>query len=502
MANAKRGVVDLTGDSSDDEVVVTKVAKTEAVVAWRVLKSVGVPEAANEWAMSFREMVGAGKRATFVLISNFMIDPTFLLTAWPELLDPTRCPRVVILYGDTALSQIPTPAHIEKQQMNVKEMEFRHPVSGKVWKNDYGCHHSKFFIVGYPDGVHVAISTANDIYPDVYEKSQGVWTQFFPMKIEAGSSDFEDSLCDYVVSLEAHAAALTRGPWGGNGGGSAGLSVALRRYDFSGAKAHLVPVVPGYHLGQNKDKYGQARVARLLARSSSLSSSRGGDVVMQFSSCASTKSQYIDQLLRSFGGQGPLKVVWPTVDEVRCSVGGFAAGASLPARPENVAKARGHHNVRLNRWSNRTSSSSFVKARAAASPHIKTVSRFNATGSLDYSILSSSNISTGAWGELQKNNTQLFCKNWELGLLVTPESLGVDVLATTENFRELQRGHNRVGLVPLPFPTRPLVPYGSADTPWDSAQSSTMTDNFGATSLDTALIQHYDRPDPNGPRGI
>jgi len=57
-------------------------------------------------------------------------------------------------------------------------------------------------------------------------------------------------------------------------------------------------------------------------------------------------------------------------------------------------------------------------------PHIKTVARLSNDGhELAWFCLTSANVSSYAWGDLQKGDTQLFCGSWELGVLFTPKSL-------------------------------------------------------------------------------
>lgn len=51
------------------------------------------------------------------------------------------------------------------------------------WLSDWGCHHSKFFLVQYPTGLRVIITTANMIQCDCSSKSQGIWWQDFPRRV-------------------------------------------------------------------------------------------------------------------------------------------------------------------------------------------------------------------------------------------------------------------------------------------------------------------------------
>jgi tyrosyl-DNA phosphodiesterase 1 len=63
--------------------------------------------------------------------------------------------------------------------------------------------------IGFPHGLRVAIHTANLIYSDNHNKSNGVWVQDFPYKSKhdydtMASSSFEVALVDYVQTLLVH----------------------------------------------------------------------------------------------------------------------------------------------------------------------------------------------------------------------------------------------------------------------------------------------------------
>ena len=47
----------------------------------------------------------------------------------------------------------------------------------------YGTHHSKAFLAQMGSGLRLIIHTANLIYPDCNNKTQGVWYQDFPPKV-------------------------------------------------------------------------------------------------------------------------------------------------------------------------------------------------------------------------------------------------------------------------------------------------------------------------------
>ena len=122
-----------------------------------------------------------------------------------------------------------------------------------------------------------------------------------------------------------------------------------------------------------------------------------------------------------------LSMVWPTAEEVCASVEGYGAGGALPSAQKNVDKAP---REMLCRWT-KDGSSDFVTARRRAMPHIKTWTRVSGDGStVRWSILTSANLSGGAWGNVRDGGRTLFIMHWELGVLVTPSILGAPLRTT------------------------------------------------------------------------
>lgn len=122
----------------------------------------------------------------------------------------------------------------------------------------YGCHHSKFFVLGYADGgVRVIVHTANLLYNDCFSKTQGLWWQDFPPKQQPsqhqeqqqqqGSQQqqqqrpppgFGRTLADYVHQLKLP------GVWGPR------LRQLVAGADYSAARGVLIGSVPGRHEGR------------------------------------------------------------------------------------------------------------------------------------------------------------------------------------------------------------------------------------------------------------
>jgi hypothetical protein len=112
-----------------------------------------------------------------------------------------------------------------------------------------------------------------------------------------------------------------------------------------------------------------------------------------------------------------LRLIWPTVSFVRNSIDGYRSGGSLCFPESNLKDFLRFYQ--------------FVAppARSSVPPHIKTVTRANMDSSdqrLPWICLTSCNLSKAAWGEMQKNGSQLFIRHYEMGVLLLPSAFGLD----------------------------------------------------------------------------
>jgi tyrosyl-DNA phosphodiesterase-1 len=152
---------------------------------------------------------------------------------------------------------------------------------------------------------------------------------------------FEDDLLDYLESYRA----------------KSGLSIKqLRDYDFSTAKAILIPSVPGTHTGAAIHKYGHMKIRQVLSREPIPSKFAQAPIVAQFSSMGSTTKKWLDELRMSMSKRAtppganatssvmaaaelpPLRAIWPTFEQVRNSLEGWSAGGSLCCDSKNMEK--------------------------------------------------------------------------------------------------------------------------------------------------------------------
>ena len=103
-------------------------------------------------------------------------------------------------------------------------------------------------------------------------------------------------------------------------------------------------------------------------------------------------------------------------------------------------------------------------------PHIKTWTRVSGDGTtVRWSILTSANLSGGAWGNVRDGGRTLHIMHWELGVLVTPSIMGAP-LRTTQG--------SEGTIVPLPFPCPPRR-YAQGDVPFSWEARYETRDRFG-----------------------
>jgi hypothetical protein len=75
--------------------------------------------------------------SVFIVWQNFMIDPIWLMSSWPEL---ASIPRIVIFHGkhdidDSEMRHL-LPAHAELHYRSPPDHKFTHPVTGMTPKTE------------------------------------------------------------------------------------------------------------------------------------------------------------------------------------------------------------------------------------------------------------------------------------------------------------------------------------------------------------------------------
>ena len=223
---------------------------------------------------------------------------------------------------------------------------------------------------------------------------------------------------------------------------------SLARFDFSGAKAILIPSVPGRHVAPTMHRYGHMKMRSILGRQVLPQKFHQAPVVAQYSSVGSVSEEWLTGELRvslaahakpaaaaattaapkkhkaaaanantaltaaaSSSALPPIHLIWPSMEVVRTSLEGWSAGGSLCCDTKNM-KPWMHKYLHV--WDG------VGQGRHRASPHIKSYLRAAPDGELAWCLITSANCSNAAWGQLQKDGTQLQIRHWELGVLFHP----------------------------------------------------------------------------------
>ncbi|KAL2473374.1 tyrosyl-DNA phosphodiesterase-related [Forsythia ovata] len=457
---------------------------------FRLLRVKELPEWANTNAVSISDVIQGN--VLVAIISNYMVDIDWLLSACPML---KRVPHVLVIHGEG-------DGTLEYMKRNKPSNWILHkpplPIS-------YGTHHSKAMFLVYPRGVRVIVHTANLIYVDWNNKSQGLWMQDFPWKDQNSATTrcgFESDLIDYLSVLkwpEFTANLPSLGSFTIN-------SSFFKKFDYSSAVVRLIASVPGYHSGSSLKKWGHMKLRTVLQECTFEKEFHMSPLVCQFSSLGSLDEKWMAELTSSMSagvsedkkplGLGKPLIIWPTVEGVRCSLEGYAAGNAIPSPLKNVEKE-----FLKKYWAKWKASHT---GRCRAMPHIKTFTRYNGQN-LAWLLLTSANLSKAAWGALQKNSSQLMIRSYELGVLFLPFSGNhCCEFSCTDNGNHSEdkwasprssevkrtklatlawkgnRNAESTEVIQLPVPYElPPKPYSAEDVPWSWDRRYTQKDVYG-----------------------
>ncbi|KAK6932362.1 Tyrosyl-DNA phosphodiesterase I [Dillenia turbinata] len=468
-----------------------KVPMEKLPLTFRLLRVKGLPAWANTSSVSLDDIIQGD--ILVAVLSNYMVDINWLLPACPTL---KKVPNVLVIHGEGD----GTLGHMKRNK----------PANWILHKPplpiSYGTHHSKAMLLVYPKGVRVIIHTANLIYVDWNNKSQGLWMQDFPWKKDQSNPGkgcgFETDLVDYLsalkwpefmVNLPSH--------------GTFKINPSFfKNFDYSSAAVRLIASVPGYHIGQNLNKWGHMKLRNVLQECTFDKEFQESSLVYQFSSLGSLDDKWMAELASSMSsgfsedktplGLGNPQIIWPTVEDVRCSLEGYAAGNAIPSPQKNVEKE-----FLKKYWAKWKASHT---GRCRAMPHIKTYTRFSGQN-LAWFLLTSANLSKAAWGALQKNNSQLMIRSYELGVLFLPsvvkrgcgfsctdwggpserksgsseDSTAQKTKLVTLSWQGSENVDSSTEIIPLPVPYElPPKPY-SEDVPWSWDRRYSKKDVYG-----------------------
>ncbi|KAI3332224.1 tyrosyl-DNA phosphodiesterase [Xylariaceae sp. AK1471] len=388
----------------------------------------------------------------------------------------------------------------------------------------FGTHHSKMLVlVRHDDTAQVIIHTANMIAKDWTNMTNGVWQSPLLPKLQSpqraakadmnigSGSRFSFDLLSYLRAYNTKR----------NVCGS--LVEELTKYDFSAVRGALVASVPGKHDVEQEPEMTRWGWQGLKEALKGVPVQTGkSDIVVQISSIATlgandtwlqrtlfdslsisrTPSHQLSLSSISQSSKPSFKVVFPTPDEIRRSLDGYASGGSIHTKIQSAAQTKQLQYLRplLHHWANDSangvspSTSASEEAalhckdagRKRAAPHIKTYIRYGEK-SIDWALLTSANVSKQAWGEATNKAGEVRIASWEIGVLVWPELLAGDTEAkmvgtfkTDRSMKEddVDDGDSPVVGLRIPY-SLPLQKYGSSEVPWVATTSYMELDWMG-----------------------
>uniref|UniRef100_A0A4W6G590 Tyrosyl-DNA phosphodiesterase 1 n=1 Tax=Lates calcarifer TaxID=8187 RepID=A0A4W6G590_LATCA len=327
----------------------------------------------------------------------------------------------------------------------------------------FGTHHTKMMLLWYEEGFRVIILTSNLIRADWYQKTQGMWmSPLFP-RLPKGSSVsegesptfFKRDLLEYLASYRAPELE----EW----------IQRIKEHDLSETRVYLVGSTPGRYVGSDMERWGHLRLRRLLyEHTEPIPGEERWPVIGQFSSIGSMgldKTKWLagefQRTLTTLGKSSlrsdpPVHLLYPSVEDVRTSLEGYPAGGSLPYSIQTAQKQLWLHSY-FHRWKANTT------GRSHAMPHIKTYMRTSPDFTqLAWFLVTSANLSKAAWGALEKNNTQVMVRSYELGVLFVPSAFDLKTFPVHRNPFPVSSSSSGF---PVPFDLPPTC-YSPKDQPW------------------------------------
>nr|XP_055028721.1 tyrosyl-DNA phosphodiesterase 1-like isoform X1 [Misgurnus anguillicaudatus] len=301
----------------------------------------------------------------------------------------------------------------------------------------FGTHHTKMMLLWYEEGFRVIILTSNLIRADWYQKTQGLWMSPLYPRLPEGSpglagespTNFKRDLLEYLEAYRAPELA----DW----------IDRIKQHDLSETRVYLIGSTPGRYQGPAMEKWGHLRLRKLLREHARpIQNEERWPVIGQFSSIGSMgldKTKWLaaefQHTLTTLGraekslpiSQPQMHLIYPSVENVRTSLEGYPAGGSLPYSIQTAQKQLWLHSY-FHGWH------ADVTGRSNAMPHIKTYMRISPDFTqLAWFLVTSANLSKAAWGALEKNNTQIMVRSYELGVLYLPSAFNMSTFPVEKN---------------------------------------------------------------------
>ncbi|TID23623.1 tyrosyl-DNA phosphodiesterase 1 [Venturia nashicola] len=502
-----------------------------------------LPSSHNVDTVSLRDLIG-DPMIKECWQFNYLLDLDFIMNN----LDPDvkELVHVKIVHGSWKRE--------DAQRSRLEESAKRYPNAQIICAHmpeAFGTHHTKMMVLfRHDDTAQIVIHTANMISQDWTNLTQAVWRSPVLLLLADAPSAWGTSSTSGPIGSGTRFKYDFLRYLRGYGRRTESLVNQIRMYDFSTIKAALISSMP------RKDKVAEAQSARqtswgwpglkeILSTIPCNDEDNGkqSGIVAQVSSIATLTEKWINnftevlstkrcEALNSFFGanckKANFQVIFPTAEEVRQSIDGYASGASIHMKIQSAAQqkqlaimkpmfchwmgdAMEHQESRtkgrvLGAADNRETIVPKRQAlRGPAAPHIKTYIRFATAEkySIQWAMVTSANLSQQAWGALPDKEGAVRICSYELGVVVWPDlfrededeevrmvpTFGKDTPDLDQDMESnqdcgnddakgTQESSEKVVGFRMPYDL-PLIPYGRDDLPWCATSSYNAPDAFG-----------------------
>jgi len=278
---------------------------------------------------------------------NYMHDIDFLMSAFDE--DTRHLVKVHVVHGFWKREDL--------SRVTLHEQAARYPnvaLHAAYMPEMFGTHHSKMMILlRHDDTARIVIHTANMIVRDWTNMTQAVWmSPWLPLmkgpsqqenvhEAKPGSgAKFKVDLLNYLRAYDSRGRETCKP-----------IIEKLMRFDFSEVKGALIASVPGRHKlnDSSPTRWGWAAIEQALK---TVPVHQQAEIAIQISSIATlgpTDNWLKNTFSRALsGGRGvslsqpppSFKVIFPTADEIRKSLDGYASGGSIHTKIQSPQQVK------------------------------------------------------------------------------------------------------------------------------------------------------------------
>ena len=344
-------------------------------------------------------------RAQSALFSTFIYDGDFI----EPFINQFKMPSIII-------------RHQENQKYNAMDeygnyIKFIFPKISQTLR--WGKFHSKLIILKFPNFLRIIVPSANLTDGDWYYWGQIIWFQDFPLitkneskeeKDKQRSKDFRDYLKQFMKTFMPHTYEGKRF-W-------TDLNINFDLYDFSDSSVDLVASANGRFIGdEEKDLFGVGRLNSLMDNKY-FNVNKNDTLLVQCSSFGISKQKnFFYNLYKGFNltELNNVDIFYPSEDYIYTCEKGVELSSCLFFNNEayKIYKDKLHDIVLKEQFKDRKTvfhSKIFITGKR------NKLGKFLLNNdSIIY--IGSHNFSTSAWGNFEKNGTQISIANYELGII-------------------------------------------------------------------------------------